>query len=63
MAITKFRIPISDLPFVLFRVEEGLAQSDPDLGKYKFGFRYDGTDYINNVEFINDLEVLIDEAK
>ena len=54
LAVVRFRIPVSDIPFVIFRVEEGLAQSDPNLGRYKFGLRYDNVFYNNNIEFVNN---------
>lgn len=52
-AVARFRCPVSDIPFVLFRVLEGPTQSDPNLGRYLFGLNYAGTFYNNYVEYVN----------
>ena len=52
LAIVRFSVPFSDLPFVLFRVEEGLSQTDPLKGSYKFTLSYGGSDFTNNVEYV-----------
>lgn len=49
LAILRFSLPTSDIPFVYFRVQRGLTQTDPNLGVYKMTLRYDNTDFTSPV--------------
>lgn len=45
MAITRFEIPFGNLPLVIFRIQEGLVQSDRNLGVYSTLLEYGGSDF------------------
>jgi hypothetical protein len=55
LAIPVFSIPTSDLPFIYFRVEEGLGQTNPNLGIYNFGLEYLGVSYQTRVSLLDTI--------
>lgn len=54
LAVVRFRIPISGIPYFYFKIQEGLTQTNPDLGVYALTLRHvpSATDYTEFVEFI-----------
>ncbi len=52
LAITRFAVPFGNIPFVYFRIQSGLGQTDPNLGIYNLTLRYLATDFTNDVSYI-----------
>lgn len=53
LSIIRFLLQPSDLPIHVFRIEQGITQTDPNLGLFKIGFRYTptGDDFMVNLEW------------
>lgn len=51
LAINRFTVPWGNLPLLIFRIEEGDTQTDPNLGLYKFTLTYNGDDFTENAIF------------
>jgi len=45
LAIVRFDLAIADIPFTIFRIQEGLTQNNPNLGIHSFTLSYGGNDY------------------
>lgn len=53
LSIIRFLLQPSDLPVHIFRIEQGITQTDPNKGKFQIGFRYvpSGNLYMENIEW------------
>jgi len=47
LAIVRFDLSLADVPYLIFRIQEGLTQANPNLGVYSFTLSYGGNDYTN----------------
>lgn len=54
LAVIRFRIPISGIPYFYFRIQEGLGQTNPNLGIYSFTMVdvLSGDEFTEYVDFI-----------
>ncbi len=53
LAITRFTIPLSSIPFFFFEIVPGLTQTNPNLGIYVLSLTYLANTYSANVIYIN----------
>lgn len=40
LAVVRFRVPLTDVPYMIFKIEEGLGQTQVGLGIYEMTMRY-----------------------
>jgi len=51
LAVVRFEIPITNIPFVIFRIDEGITQTNRNKGEYSFTISYNQTDFTNHIEY------------
>jgi len=51
LAVVRFNVPTELIPFVYFRVQSGLGQTNKDLGVYSMSLSYNGITYTKNLIF------------
>jgi hypothetical protein len=54
LAVVRFRIPISGIPYFYFKIQEGLGQTNPNLGIYSFTMVdvLSGDEFTEYVDFV-----------
>lgn len=52
LAIVRFRIPTTGIPYFVFKIQEGNFQNNNNLGVYAFTFTYMNVDYTEYVNFV-----------
>lgn len=52
LAITNASIPFNCVPLIIIYIQEGTAQTNPNLTLFSFCFRYLGSDYFANVIYV-----------
>src|SRR5690606_30031900 len=52
LAVIRFNIPPGDIPYIYFRINEGLLQTDPNEGVYSCSLFYNNIEYQHYVTYI-----------
>lgn len=62
LTVARATIPMSCVPLLYIYIQEGIAQSDPDLTNWSFCFRYSGTDFFEDVIYVPNNNITVPNA-